>query len=574
MTNTLRGMPGGTRRNRPTVGLVVLVASALAAGLAPTRLRAGENGQACASRPAGTTSSPAIASQPADPCSGEWVLIPAGKSTLEPMTTSQIIATVRKYAAGITSRDVWYRLVDEQLPSTYPGPNGRITEVPAMRWEARVHEIAGQGGESLEQWFREPSAPDTLHHTRDTTDGQRLYHLDEERHTGLVSLYKPGGLYNGLSCSYRTFLATAIPSRTAGHDDWSGDLLAVLDDPDLKVLDERTEVNGHECYVIESRTVTHPRVFATVDEAMAWREKHPDEKGPMIVSAAPKAAARKVLHLVRLAVDPRADFMPVRLWTAVKISEPAHLETPLMPGRDVRITRTARTAEGIAVPMAAELVRYDAQQGEPAVSRRTRLEVEKVSLNTRIDPATFRIDFPQGTGVLDQIRDISYTVGDSPETLKTLEGAAARRKTFYDGLLGKAPPELHAAQWLVGRPMRLADLKGRQVIVHFWNIGCGPCVAQLPRLQEQYGNTLAGTGGPVFISVHCSCDGKDLAQVQAFLKGRGVTFPVMLDTPDPDKSSWGLTHRAYGITQVPQDAVIDKTGRLMSVGQHRLEPGE
>ena len=42
----------------------------------------------------------------------------------------------------------------------------------------------------------------------------------------------------------------------------------------------------------------------------------------------------------------------------------------------------------------------------------------------------------------------------------------------------------------------------------------------------------------------------------------------MLDAGDPDGASWGLTNKAYGIDKIRQDAVIDVTGRVKSVGDY------
>ena len=155
--------------------------------------------------------------------------------------------------------------------------------------------------------------------------------------------------------------------------------------------------------------------------------------------------------------------------------------------------------------------------GNPELETVTTLTVDHLAINSGLPPRTFALQFPPGSGVYDSIRHIGYTVGDSTAKIDQALAEAAKVKAFYDALFAKPPPALQASQWLVGKPLSFDQIKNRPVILHFWNIGCGPCVAKIPELQQQYGHTLSDESGPLFIAIHSYCDGDDLARAKAFI---------------------------------------------------------
>ena len=68
-------------------------------------------------------------------------------------------------------------------------------------------------------------------------------------------------------------------------------------------------------------------------------------------------------------------------------------------------------------------------------------------------------------------------------------------------LIGKQAPELQQIKgWINSKPIKLADLRGKVVLLDFWGTWCGPCVQVIPeliKLHEKYHDK-----GLVVIGIH------------------------------------------------------------------------
>jgi hypothetical protein len=191
----------------------------------------------------------------------------------------------------------------------------------------------------------------------------------------------------------------------------------------------------------------------------------------------------------------------------------------------------------------------------------------------------FRFDPPTGYHVWDSIRGIQYSVGESEEKIAALLAAAQVKKAVYEALKKKPAPPLEGAVWLNTEPIRLEDARGKHIQLHFWSISCGPCLHDLPRLEQAWGHSPQGLlrgdrGNYVFISIHPYIDGEGLQKLKDLLRDKHITFPVMVDSRAPDDKAWGKTSAYYHVYSEPSDVWIDEKGHVERLSSERDEVGE
>ena len=104
---------------------------------------------------------------------------------------------------------------------------------------------------------------------------------------------------------------------------------------------------------------------------------------------------------------------------------------------------------------------------------------------------------------------------------------------------------------LSGKPVSLAEAKGKVVLLNFWATWCGPCRAEIPDLvdlQKRYADKLE------IIALATQEDDAD--QVRRFVLHSGINYRVAMAPED--------VVRAYGgVAALPTSFVIDAQGRVV-----------
>lgn len=120
-----------------------------------------------------------------------------------------------------------------------------------------------------------------------------------------------------------------------------------------------------------------------------------------------------------------------------------------------------------------------------------------------------------------------------------------------------APEFTHAdaGDWINSSPLKLADLKGRVVLVDFWTYGCWNCRRSFPWIKSM--ESRFEEDGLVVIGVHTPefKHEKDREAVRAHVKQFELDHPVMVDN---DFSYWNAMNNRYW----PTFYLIDKSGRI------------
>jgi peroxiredoxin len=130
----------------------------------------------------------------------------------------------------------------------------------------------------------------------------------------------------------------------------------------------------------------------------------------------------------------------------------------------------------------------------------------------------------------------------------TLCGCAKEEKPAREG---NPAPEFTLKN-LAGQEVKLADLRGKVVLVNFWATWCPPCREEIPSM-ERLNRAMAGKP---FQMLAISIDEGGKEAVESLFKKAGVTLPTLLD---PDQK----TGKRYGITGVPETFIVDKKGVIL-----------
>jgi len=102
-----------------------------------------------------------------------------------------------------------------------------------------------------------------------------------------------------------------------------------------------------------------------------------------------------------------------------------------------------------------------------------------------------------------------------------------------------------------GQAIRLADLKGKRVILNFWATWCVPCLAEIPNVIKLRGETSPTN----VVILGLSTD--DAALQRTFAQRNGINYPlaILQHVPSPYQD----------VAKIPVTMVIDRNGVIQRV---------
>jgi thiol-disulfide isomerase/thioredoxin len=131
-----------------------------------------------------------------------------------------------------------------------------------------------------------------------------------------------------------------------------------------------------------------------------------------------------------------------------------------------------------------------------------------------------------------------------------------------DGLEAGAPPEIKVSEWIDQSPVRLADLKGKVVLLDFWATWCGPCRYTIPKINalhrkyKERGLVVLG-----LTEFEGEADGREMTRAEEtaffrrFKRTQGIGYGFAVEDGKENALS-------YGVHSIPTAVLIDRRGRV------------
>ena len=116
-----------------------------------------------------------------------------------------------------------------------------------------------------------------------------------------------------------------------------------------------------------------------------------------------------------------------------------------------------------------------------------------------------------------------------------------------------APEFARVTEWVNSKPLTMASLRGKVVVVHFWTNGCSNCINNYPHYrawQERYAGkdvVILGIHTPETPSEH------NVERIKAQASRNGLKFPIAVDN---DLANW----KAWDNQIWPTVYVVDQRG--------------
>jgi len=152
------------------------------------------------------------------------------------------------------------------------------------------------------------------------------------------------------------------------------------------------------------------------------------------------------------------------------------------------------------------------------------------------------------------LRNVFLSAALASAVLAVYLVSPARRPVGAKAVTGrKAAPDF-TLEDDAGQPVRLADYKGKVVLLNFWATWCGPCKVEIPWFME-FEKSYRDRG---FAVLGVSMDDDGWQAVKPYLAAQRVNYRIALGN-DRVSELYG------GIDSLPTTVLIDREGRVASV---------
>jgi len=138
------------------------------------------------------------------------------------------------------------------------------------------------------------------------------------------------------------------------------------------------------------------------------------------------------------------------------------------------------------------------------------------------------------------------------KVLKPIKNANVFGNKFEDVVVGSVAPDF-TLKSLSGENIRLAEQRGKTVIITFWASWCSPCRIELPHFQE-----LQKDLGKDKVSILAVSADSRFEDVSTFSKELSLTVPMLFD-PGLD------VNQLYRVRAMPTTFIVDSSGVIRNI---------
>ncbi|MEW6302684.1 MAG: redoxin family protein [Verrucomicrobiota bacterium] len=185
---------------------------------------------------------------------------------------------------------------------------------------------------------------------------------------------------------------------------------------------------------------------------------------------------------------------------------------------------------------------------------------------------------------LDALPDTDRAVKTAATQAKSSLQSAVKRAEAdksRNQLVGRPAFPLGIDTWVNGSPIAEKDLKGKVVLLDFWAVWCGPCIATFPHLrhwQDEFANKgLVILGITRHYSYDWDAQAKRPKRIDGLTPQKEEAAMVEFAKHHQLKHRFGVApkdntlYKDYGVTGIPQAVLIDRQGKVRMI---RVGSGE
>lgn len=124
----------------------------------------------------------------------------------------------------------------------------------------------------------------------------------------------------------------------------------------------------------------------------------------------------------------------------------------------------------------------------------------------------------------------------------------------------RTSPLKYSVQSVDGRSFDVASLRGKIVLLDFWDTGCSACIEAMPRIEKSYQAYRARGFEVVSIAFEDTSGNIDANAISRIKKETGATWPLSFAAA----KQWDKLAATYGYTGRPQYMLLDRQGKLIA----------